>query len=80
MGGIDVDAALDEIPLSLAQWLSVNGEAREILWQFIEKGEARGLPFGRVIDKWREAFPDAPPQETSNTKEWVKRERAAGRR
>lgn len=80
MGKPDVEAALSEIKLTLSQWLDVNDEARESLWEFIELGEKRGLPFSRVVEKWREFFPEAPPQEPSNTKEWAKRERAAGRR
>jgi hypothetical protein len=82
MGKPDVDVALAEVEskLTFPQWLNVNPEAKESFWEFVEQGERRGLPFSRVVEKWREFFPDAPHQEASNTKEWVKRERNEGRR
>jgi len=76
MGGVDVDAALDEIELTFPEWLESNDEARDLLLEFVEKGEARGLKVSKVIEKWRELYPEAPAQEPQNTKKWAERHRA----
>jgi len=76
MGRVDVDAALDQIELTLPEWLEVNDEARGLLLEFVEKGKARGLKVSKVIDKWRELYPEAPAQEAQNTKKWLERVRA----
>lgn len=78
MGRVDVDAALDEVAqdLTLPQWLEVNDEPRELLFEFVDKGDARGLPRAKVIEKWRDLYPDAPVQATQNTQRWLERVRA----
>lgn len=76
MGRVDVDAALDEIELTLPEWLEANDEARELLLEFVDKGKARGLKASKVIEKWRDLHPEAPAQEVQNTQKWAERFRA----
>lgn len=76
----DVDSILDDIEqesIGLHEWLKRRPEAEARFWEFIERGYyERALPFTLVVEKWREEFPEAPEQVPSNTKVWVKRERA----